>query len=74
MKPCNISALIPDLHILNNRAKIFAANSALKEYFSLPVATNKSVLNENQLAINVKTELNVRYITKLSRIVAKENF
>lgn len=47
MKPCNISVLIPDLHIHNNRAKIFsansalAANSALKEYLSLPVATTK---------------------------------
>ena len=47
MKPCNISVLIPDLHIHDNRAKIFAANSALdansalKENLSLPVATTK---------------------------------
>lgn len=41
MKPCNISVLIPNLHIHNNRAKIFAANSALKENLSLPVATTK---------------------------------
>lgn len=41
MKPCDISVLIPNLHIHNNRAKIFAANSALKEYLSLPVATTK---------------------------------
>lgn len=47
MKPCDISVLIPNLHIHNNRAKIFAANSALasnsalKENLSLPVATKK---------------------------------
>lgn len=41
MKPYNISVLIPNLHIHNNRAKIFAANSALKENLSLPVATTK---------------------------------